>query len=225
MGIPLIKRVRSSFPKAALFVMYGQTEATARISYLPPQLLEHKPGSVGFPVKGLEVQLRREGGLEATESGPGEIWVRGPSIMQGYWRDQETTGTVLREGWLNTGDLGYRDADGCLYVVGRRSDMIKTGAHRVHPAEVEEVLLELPGVAEAAAVGVEDDLLGESIKVCIVPQAGAVLTLNAVKAHCRSRLASHKVPKHLQIVASLPKTSSGKLMRASLRASVPRTST
>lgn len=217
-GMPpaLTERVRAAFPSAALYVMYGQTEATARLTYLPPAMLDAKLGSVGVPVPGVTIEVRREDGSRADEGESGHVAARGPNVMLGFWKDPEATGRVLRDGWLDTGDMGYLDADGVLWLAGRRSDMIKTGAHRIHPAELEEVIAELPGVAECAVVGVEDDVLGQAIKAFVVPTGAAAIAADTVKAHCQKRLAVYKIPKMIELVTSLPKTASGKVQRAML---------
>jgi acyl-CoA synthetase (AMP-forming)/AMP-acid ligase II len=123
---------------------------------------------------------------------------------------------VLQDGWLKTGDMGHLDDEGFLFLSGRRSDMIKTGAHRVHPKDIEEVIAELAEVAEVAVIGIDDELLGQVIKACIVPVPGATLVPDRIKAHCRERLAIYKIPKHIEAVADLPKTASGKVRRALL---------
>ncbi len=218
-GMPpaLTERVRAAFPTAQLFVMYGQTEATARLTYLPPAMLDAKLGSVGVPIAGLAIEVRREDGARADVGETGHVTARGPSVMLGFWKDPEATARVVKDGWLDTGDMGYLDADGVLWLAGRRSDMIKTGAHRIHPAELEEVIAELPGVAECAVVGVSDDVLGQAIKAFVVPAAAAgAIATDTVKAHCQKRLAVYKIPKMIEVVASLPKTASGKVQRAML---------
>jgi acyl-CoA synthetase (AMP-forming)/AMP-acid ligase II len=136
--------------------------------------------------------------------------------MLGYWRNEAATADVLRDGWLKTGDMGRIDADGYLFIVGRRSDMIKAGAHRIHPQDIEDAITEMSSVQEAAAVGVDDETLGQSVCVFVVPQEGAALTPMQVQAHCRSRLANYKIPKRVEIVATLPRTASGKVRRAEL---------
>lgn len=216
MSPELTRKLRAALPKTRLFVMYGQTEATARLTYLPPELLDAKLGSVGMPIAGVELQIRGENGEQMPPQETGEVWVRGPNVMKGYWRDPAATGAVLREGWLKTGDLGYRDADGYLYLLGRRSDMIKTGAHRVHPRDIEEVLLELEQIAEAAVVGIDDAVLGQAIAAFVVPAPQAHLDALQIKAHCRNRLANYKIPKSIDIVATLPRTASGKVRRGEL---------
>src|SRR5581483_7971543 len=141
----LIAWLRQELPAARLFLMYGQTEATARITYLPPERLSDKPGSVGIPIEGVELEIWRAG-ARAAPMQVGEIRVRGPNVMLGYWQDAQASAQALRDGWLYTGDLGHRDAEGFLYIDGRLSDLIKTGAYRVSPAEIEEVIASLAGV-------------------------------------------------------------------------------
>jgi len=146
----------------------------------------------------------------------GEVCVRGPGIMLGYWNNPAATQAVLRDGWLHTGDLGYLDADGYLFLQGRRSDMIKTGAHRVHPTDVEEVIAELPGIREVAVVGIEDDALGQVIKAFVVADDVLPRAEDRIKAHCRARLAAYKIPRHITFVDALPRTASGKVRRVQL---------
>jgi len=133
--------------------------------------------------------------------------------MLGYWNDAATTASTLQDGWLRTGDMGHLDADGYLYLAGRRGDMIKTGAHRVHPLDVEEAICEVPGVTEVAVVGVEDELLGQVVKAFVVSSSTLERGAERIKAHCRTRLAPYKVPKHIEFVTALPRTASGKVRR------------
>lgn len=212
----LARRLQAALPQAAVVVMYGQTEATARISWLPPQRLADKPRSVGIAVDGTEIAVRHDDGRPAGPADPGEVWVRGPGVMLGYWHNPEATAEVLHGGWLRTGDLGWLDDEGFLFLAGRRSEMIKTGAHRVSPQDVEEVIEEMPGVAAVAVVPQPDELLGETIRAVVVPAEGAALTDLRVKAWCRERLAPHKIPKTVDFVAELPRTASGKVRRHQL---------
>lgn len=210
------QRLRAALPKARIFIMYGQTEATARLAWLPPDKLEEKSGAVGVPIPGVELVVRREDGHAADAFEVGDVYARGPNVMLGYWHNPEATAAVLSGGWLKTGDMGHFDGDGYLFLSGRRGDMIKTGAHRVHPNDVEEVIAELHAVAETAVVGIDDDTLGQVIKAFIVIAPGQTLTINQVKAHCRDRLAAYKIPKHVEFLDALPKTASGKVRRAQL---------
>lgn len=136
--------------------------------------------------------------------------------MLGYWNSPEATAHVLRDGWLRTGDLAQQDSDGYFFIQGRRSDMIKSGAHRISPQEIEEAIMELEGVAEAAVVGEPDEIMGEIIKAVVVPRAGIELDARAIQLHCHQRLASYKVPKRVEFLSELPKTSSGKIKRFQL---------
>ncbi|KIQ98280.1 class I adenylate-forming enzyme family protein [Lysobacter sp. A03] len=221
MAPALIRRLRNAIPHARLFVMYGQTEATARLAWLPPERLDDKPGSAGKAIRGVSIEVRDDAGDSVPAGTPGEVWVRGPNVMAGYWKDPAATALVLRDGWLRTGDMGHLDGEGYLTLDGRRSDMIKTGAHRVHPLDVEEVLFELPGVVDAAVVGVDEPTLGQVVKVFIVAAGDPPLDADLVRAHCRRRLAAYKVPRHVEFVATLPRTASGKVRRALLTKSAP----
>ena len=216
MSPTLTRRLRAALPDARLFVMYGQTEATSRLTWLPPERLDEKLGSVGIPVDGVALKIVREDGSDADVGESGEVRVRGANVMRGYWNNPEATAAVLQDGWLRTGDMGHLDADGFLWLAGRRSDMIKTGAHRVHPVDIEDAIAELAGVAEVAVVGIDDDVLGQAIKAFVVAPGLPPRSENLIKAHCRERLASYKIPRDIQFVTALPRTASGKVRRAAL---------
>lgn len=216
MSVALIQRVRAALPHAALYAMYGQTEATARISCLAAEEIGKRAPSVGKPLAGVAVEIRDERGHVLENGGVGDVWIAGPNVMLGYWRDEAATAAVLRGGWLRTGDVGYLDSDGYLYLHGRRSDIIKVGAYRVHPEDIEDVIAELPAVREAAVTAVDDELLGQAIKAFVVIDDRADISASAIQAHCRARLAPYKIPKNVSIVASLPKTHSGKVKRIEL---------
>jgi acyl-CoA synthetase (AMP-forming)/AMP-acid ligase II len=209
----VVRKVREALPNARLVVMYGQTEATARLTWLPPEQLENKLGSVGVAIPGVVVCVLREDGSEAAIGEIGEVCARGPNVMLGYWNNPQATAVALRDGWLHTGDMGRLDVDGHLFLLGRRSDMIKTGAHRVHPQDIEAVIMEIPGVAEAAIVAMDDDVLGEAVRAIVVPSEGASLDAMQIQVYCRARLANYKVPKVVDFRASLPRTTSGKIIR------------
>lgn len=218
MSPALIRKLRMALPHPRLFVMYGQTEATSRLTWLPPERLEEKIGSVGIPVNGVALKIIRDDGTTAATGETGDIWVSGPNVMLGYWNNVDATRDVLRDGWLRTGDMGRLDGDGYLFIAGRRSDMIKTGAHRVHPNDVEEAIAELPGVIEAAVVGVDDEVMGQVIKAFVVVETLTDRGADRIKAHCRATLPPYKVPKHIEFVAALPRTASGKVRRVQLLA-------
>lgn len=218
--LALARRLRSAIPGADLIAMYGQTEATARLAWLPPARFDDKPGSAGRAIDGVVLEVRDAAGRRLPPGRTGEVWARGGNVMAGYWNDPAATAMVLRDGWLRTGDMGHLDDEGFLFLAGRRSDMIKTGAHRVHPLEVEEAIRELAGVVDVAVAGFDDPVLGQVVKAFVVGD-GRGIDANAVRAHCRALLPTHKVPKHVEFVASLPRTDSGKIRRATLGEPIP----
>jgi long-chain acyl-CoA synthetase len=213
----LARELKGTLPGAKIFIMYGQTEATARLTYLPPEDLERKAGSIGIPIPGVTLSVYREDGHAALPLEVGEIVARGENVMAGYWNNPTESETVLRGGWLHTGDLGYVDEDGYFFIAGRKNEIIKSGAHRISPKEIEQAILEMSGVLEAAVVGVEDPVLGEAIVAHVVPAGGGALRENSVLSHCRNALPSYMVPKKIVIRENLPKTDGGKVRKAELR--------
>jgi len=212
MPVPVTQQVLEHL-SSHVYVMYGQTEATARLTWLPPEQLLEKLGSVGVPIAGVEIQIRHPDGSECGPEEDGELFVQGANVALGYWRNPEATAATFIDGWLKTGDLGHKDQDGYLYLKGRRSDMIKSGANRISPLEIEEVIVELPEVEEVAVVGVPDELLGQTITAFLVLKAGHELNVRAVKKHCLDNLASYKIPKQILQVDAFPKTASGKVKK------------
>jgi long-chain acyl-CoA synthetase len=210
---------RDVLPQAQFFVMYGQTEAAARLTYLPPAQLAGKAGSVGVAIPGVELTVRNEHDVEVGVGIIGEICARGDNVMRGYWRDEQETAAVLRNGWLHTGDVGYRDADGFFFLVGRNKEMIKTGAHRVSPREIEELVAGVDGVEEVAVVGMADDVMGQVIKACVVAADGdheahyQEELRKKILRLCREQLAIYKMPKVVAFYQSFPKTASGKIQK------------
>ncbi len=204
-------------PDTDIFIMYGQTEATARLTFLHPADLKRKRGSIGKAIPGVEIKVMRDSERQAAIGEEGEIVARGANIMLGYWNDDDATRKVLKNGWLHTGDIAVMDEEGYLSIVGRNSDMIKSGAHRISPKEIEEAILELPEVFEVAVLGIPDDILGETIKAVIVLKPGYSIEVHAVQRHCQTRLAAFKIPKEVVFTESLPKTVSGKIIRYKLK--------
>ena len=213
MSVSQQKQLSTDLPNVDIFVMYGQTEATARLSYLEPKHLVDKAGSVGKAIPGVTLRVGRQGDEQHTAASPGEVYASGENIMAGYWNDSIASNEVLRDGWLKTGDLGYFDDDGFLFLTGRSSDMIKTGANRVSPAEIEDVISRFHGVAEVGAYAIADNILGQAVAAAIVPEKGKELDIQEIQRECLNSLSSFKVPKTIRFVESLPKTSSGKLKR------------
>jgi fatty-acyl-CoA synthase len=187
---------------------------------MPPgdkSLLERKAGSIGVPAALIEARLVDRDGREVGEDEVGEIWLRGASMSPGYWRNEAATRAAFQDGWLRTGDAARRDHDGFYTLVDRWKDMYISGGENVYPAEVEAVLLELPGVSEAAVVGVPDERWGEVGAAHLVCTPGVTLSDSAVLEHCRRHLAGFKIPRHSRRVESLPRTASGKLQKGALR--------
>ncbi len=213
----LQQEVHAAFAPARLFIMYGCTEASPRLSYVPPELLPQKWGSIGRAVPGVELTLVDEEGQEVATGESGEIAARGPNIMAGYWRDPVGTAEVLREGRYLTGDLARSDEDGFLYIVGRKREILKVGGHRVSPLEIEECLYDVPGVAEAAVVGVEDPLLGEAAVAFVVGSVGQALLAEEILRALKERLPAFKVPRSVVILDALPKNQAGKVQKSALR--------
>jgi long-chain acyl-CoA synthetase len=220
-----IRRLRQLLPHVTIFSMFGLTECK-RVGYLDPSELDRRPGSVGKAMPNCEVLVAGENGDEVEPGEVGELLVRGSNVMQGYWHDPEMTAKVYRPGpypasrWLRSGDDFRGDKDGFLYFLGRRDDMIKTRGERVSPKEVENVICELEEVAEVAALGVPDEVLGQAIKVFIVSRT-AELDERTVLRHCANRLESFMVPKFVTFVEALPRTAHGKIDKRQLQAGVP----
>jgi long-chain acyl-CoA synthetase len=217
MPAELLSRLRPAFSDKRIYVMYGQTEAAARLTYLPPELLDVKNGSVGRAIPGVSLKIVKEGGEIARPGEAGEVYATGENIMQGYWDDPQNTAKFLEGGWLRTGDMGRLDEEGYLTLIGRNSEMIKSGAYRISPTEIEEVLLQHPGVREAGVVGLENPILGEVICAVVTPNREQLPTDQELLAHCAQRLAPYKRPKSICLVAALPKSPSGKVLRQELR--------
>lgn len=209
---------RAAFRPAKLFVMYGQTEATARLSYLPPDRAEEKTGSVGIAIPGVELQIVDEHGRELPPGEVGELAARGPNVTPGYLDEPAETAAILHHGWLWTGDLAYRDAEGFLYHQGRVKEILKIGGHRVSPVEIEQVIARHPDVAEAAVVGMKDVLMGEVPGAVVVRRPGATPSEADLLRFCRERLPAYQVPVSFVLVEALPRNESGKLLRAELAA-------
>jgi long-chain acyl-CoA synthetase len=203
---------------------YGLTE-TAAPSHLVPrgERAPVDPGSgalsIGLPIAGNESRLVRvEDGAEAADGEEGEILTRGPAVTPGYWQRPEESAAALEDGWLHTGDVGKRDADGWYYLVDRIKDMINVSGYKVWPREVEDVLFQHPAVAEASVVGAADEYRGEVPVAYVVLRDGAVACEDEVIAHCRERLAVYKSPRRVVFAAEIPKTLTGKALRRELRA-------
>jgi acyl-CoA synthetase (AMP-forming)/AMP-acid ligase II len=201
--------------------MYGLTECK-RVSYLPPDQIEVRPGSIGRGMPNEEVYLVDESGRRLPPGSTGELVVRGANVMKGYWELPEETAKVLRPGpypWesvLYSGDLFRSDEEGYLYFLGRKDDIIKTRGEKVSPKEVEDVLYAIEAVADAAAIGVPDPVLGQAIRAVITVRPGMTLDEREVLRHCARHLEDFMVPKQVEFRTCMPKTSSGKVAKREL---------
>jgi acyl-coenzyme A synthetase/AMP-(fatty) acid ligase len=207
---------RAAFAPAPLYVMYGQTEATSRLSYLPPAWALVKRGSVGRGMPGVELRVVDEQGEPLPPGVEGHLVARGEVVMPGYLDAPEETAKVLKQGWLWTGDLATWDEDGFVFLTGRAKHVLKLGGHRVAPAELERALISQPGVREAVVVGAPDRLEGE-IAVAFVISDDAKLDQNALIKHCRTLLPAPRVPRRVVLVPDFPRNTSGKILVGELK--------
>jgi len=211
----LLSRARASgFPLAPT---YGLTEAASQVATSPPGMGEEEGDDGALPLPGAELRIVGPEGEVLRPGEEGEICVRGPMVMRGYWKRDRGAGDALREGWLFTGDIGGLTPDGRLRVFDRRSDLIVSGGENVYPAEIEMVLLEHRGVAEAGVAGVPDARFGSRPVAWVVEQPGAEVDLAALRDECEERLAAYKVPVRFHLIEALPRNATGKLMRGKLR--------
>jgi acyl-CoA synthetase (AMP-forming)/AMP-acid ligase II len=218
----LIPEYQEIFPNALIFSMYGLTECK-RVCYLEPELLPQRPASVGKAIPGTEVFLLSPEGLPTPPGEPGILHVRGPHLMLGYWEEPELSAEVLKPGRypgervLCTQDYFRMDDEGFLYFVARTDDIIKTRGEKVSPVEVEGVLHAIPGVREAAVLGIPDEILGQAVRAFVVLEEGATLTEQEIKRYCRSRLESFMVPREIVFLDEMPTTGTAKVRKESLR--------
>jgi acyl-CoA synthetase (AMP-forming)/AMP-acid ligase II len=207
-----VREMRAAFPLIEFYVMYGQTEATARISCMEPERWEEKPGSVGRPLDNLVVRIVDEQGNDLPAGQVGELWVKGPSICSGYLNDPEEKRGVFCEGWLRTGDLARQDEEGYLWIEGRKGAFLKMRGIRVSFAEAEDKVTAIPGIYECAALAVDHPEAGEALVLFIVPDNGARIEVEEVRRH----LPAHWALDSIRLISELPKTSAGKIARSSL---------
>ncbi len=213
MSRQIVKDLRLALPEhTEIFVMYGATEASARLSYLDPSLLAGKVDSIGKEIPNVSMKVIDEEGKELSHGLTGEIVASGPNIMRGYWKDPDSTARVLDHNGYHTGDLGYRDDEGYLYLVGRKDNLLKVGGHRINPQEIEDTLEESGLLIEAVVLGVPDELLGHRLEAIAVPISDAC-SESALIQHCAGKLPRHKLPSSITLVKSLPKNANGKIDR------------
>ena len=228
MPLPVIRQAIEKFPNARFINAFGQTETASTITMLPPEdhILEGDPAeierklkrltSIGLPLEDVEVDIVSEDGETVPANEVGEIVARGPRMMKGYWQQDAATGDTIRSGWVYTGDLGYRDEDGYIYLSGRARDFIKRGGEMISPEEVEQALIAHPEVDDAAVIGVPDMEWGEEVRAVVVRRSDAI-TADALIEHCRRALASFKRPTSVVFIDELPRNVMGKVLKRDLR--------
>jgi len=198
---------------ATIMEGYGLTESSP-VTHANPRVGRRVPGSVGLPYPGTDVRIvDLETGADLPPGGEGEVVIKGPQVMKGYWNRPEETAATLKDGWLHTGDIGRLDEDGYLYIVDRKKDMIIAGGFNIYPREIDEVLYQHPAVLEACAVGVPDAYRGETVKAFVVLKPGAQATEQEILDFCRERLAAYKRPRSVEFLPELPKSTVGKVLR------------
>jgi len=211
------KRLLNLFPNASLGETYGMTETVATISTLKPADVLRKLASVGRPFVNMEIRIADGENEDLPPGELGEILVRGPNVMEGYYKDPDAGAEALKGGWLHTGDLGKLDEEGFLFIVDRKKDMIISGGENIYPKEIEEVLYTHPKILEAAVIGVPDALWGEKVHAVVALKDGETLTEDQVIDYCKARIAGFKKPKSVEFVQRLPRSPAGKVLKSVLR--------
>jgi long-chain acyl-CoA synthetase len=214
-----VRELKEALPGTKIFIMYGQTEATARLSFLPPECLDEKLGSIGRGMPGVTLQVVNEAGHAVKPGEVGEIIAAGSNVTLGYWKASEETAATFKNGLLHTGDLARVDEDGYIFIVDRIKDFLKCRGEKISCRQLEETILECDELLEAAVVGIPDLVLGEAVKAFIVPRAHQDIAglEERVTAFCKTRLAPHCVPKEIVVLRNLSKNSSGKIMKHALK--------
>jgi long-chain acyl-CoA synthetase len=211
MPAEVIRRVERAFG-APVLEGYGLSETSPAASFNHPDRVR-KPGSVGTPIRGVQMRIVDDNGAEVPHGQTGEIVIRGHNVMKGYWRRPEETSAAIRDGWFRTGDIGRVDQDGYVYIVDRKKDLIIRGGYNVYPREIEEVLYEHPAVAEAAVVAIPHPELGQEVAAAVVLKPGAHVTPEELRDHVKTQVAAYKYPRVVWITDALPKGPSGKIVK------------
>jgi len=215
---PLSKDLFTKFHKTfghKILERAGMSESM--MNYSNPYHGDRRPGTVGFPLPGVEIRIVDENFNDVPANTEGEIVIKGPNLLKGYWGNEEATAKAFKDGWFKTGDICKRDQDGYISIVGRSKDIIISGGVNLYPREIEEVIESIPAVKEAAVVGIPDEEFGEAVKACIVLEKDAEVTEEEIIAYCKERLASFKKPKRVEFLDTLPKNAMGKIMKDKLK--------
>jgi acyl-CoA synthetase (AMP-forming)/AMP-acid ligase II len=217
----LLQRALTEMMGCRFMQFYGATESSGALTLLRPEQHdvnnEARLRSCGTPLPLIEIKIVDAEGNEASEGATGEFWVRSPTLFGGYWNQPEATAAVMRGSWYRTGDAGFRDKDGLLYIVDRVKDMIITGGENVYSAEVEQALTKHPAVKQCAVIGLPDPKWGEKVTAVVIACPGSSPTAEDLIAHCRSLIAGYKVPKEVRFAETLPMTATGKVLKRALR--------
>jgi acyl-CoA synthetase (AMP-forming)/AMP-acid ligase II len=219
----VVDRAMRVMPRARLMQGYGMTELGPLATLLPHEShvgegrASGKLRSAGRPTMIADVRIVDLDGNEVPRGEHGEVAVRGPGMMLGYWNKPEETAKAIKDGWMHTGDGGYMDDDGFVYIADRIKDMIVTGGENVYSVEVENAVSKHPAVLQCAVIGVPDDKWGELVHACVVPRPGAQVTLEELQEHCKALIANYKIPRGLELLAELPLSGAGKILKNQLR--------
>jgi long-chain acyl-CoA synthetase len=213
----LVRRLREAFPNARLGNGYGLTESSALATFLPDEYAMEKPDSVGLPAPPVQVRIVNDDGRDLPAGKIGEVLLKGPNVVDGYWKDPAATRETFKDGWLYTGDVGRLDKDGFLYIVDRKKDMIIRGGENIYCVEIENVLESHPGVFQAAVISEPDRVFGEQVMAYVVPNSGHSLTVDEILDFCEEHLADFKIPKYVKFVDNLPRNPAGKVDKRALR--------
>jgi len=214
----IIDRTKELLPNIKLVQVYGLSETGFLTGLQDHEHTADRLTSCGRPCPGIDVQVTDESGKQVETGRAGELVARGANVMRGYWNNPEETTRAFRDGLFRTGDVGYQDADGYVYILDRLKDMIVTGGENVYCGEVEAVIYEHPAVREAAVFGIPDPQWGELVMACVVLKPGKALTVDDLIAHCRRSLANYKIPRRVEFSETeLPKSGSGKILKRMLR--------
>jgi long-chain acyl-CoA synthetase len=178
---------------------------------------KRKPGSIGTPIRGVEMRVVDEHGADVPAGEVGEIVIRGHNVMKGYWRREDATAEAILDGWFRSGDLARVDDEGYFFIVDRRKDLIIRGGYNVYPREIEEVLYEHPAIAEAAVIGVPDGSLGEEVGAAVVLKPGETVTAQQIQEYVKSQVAAYKYPRHVWLMEALPKGPTGKILKREIQ--------
>jgi long-chain acyl-CoA synthetase len=226
MPMVTIKRLKEKFPCITFFTTYGLTEAGSSLTILPtdqnvtegPDYLRKRIGSLGRPMYGVDVRIVDEDGQDCPPGVFGEIIGRGDNIMKGYWKLPEETSNTIKDGWLYTGDMGYWDEYGYIYMTDRKKDLIISGGENIVPKEIEDVIREMKSVIDVAVIGVPDDKWGEAVKAVVIRENDAELTEQDVINYCVKQIAGYKKPKSVDFVTEFPRSAVGKVLKKDIRA-------